>query len=34
MKLEKPSREEAKEAVRTLLKFIGEDPNREGLLKP
>ncbi|MCC8407236.1 MAG: GTP cyclohydrolase I FolE [Rickettsia endosymbiont of Ecitomorpha arachnoides] len=33
MKLEKPSREEAKEAVRTLLKFIGEDPNREGLLK-
>jgi GTP cyclohydrolase I len=33
MILKKPSREEAKEAVRTLLKFIGEDPNREGLLK-
>ncbi|WP_253307512.1 MULTISPECIES: GTP cyclohydrolase I FolE [unclassified Rickettsia] len=33
MILNKPSKEEAKEAVRTLLKFIGEDPNREGLLK-
>ena len=31
--MSKPTREEAKEAVRTLLKFIGEDPNREGLLK-
>lgn len=29
----KPSLEEAKEAVKTLLRFIGEDPNREGLLK-
>lgn len=29
----KPSREEAKEAVKTLLRFIGEDPSREGLLK-
>lgn len=33
MNLKKPSKEEAKEAIRTLLKFIGEDPNREGLLK-
>lgn len=33
MIVKKPSKEEAKEAVRTLLKFIGEDPNREGLLK-
>lgn len=33
MKLQKPSKEEAKEAVKVLLKFIGEDPNREGLLK-
>lgn len=33
MTFKKPSKEEAKEAVRTLLKFIGEDPNREGLLK-
>ena len=31
--MNKPIREEAKEAVRTLLKFIGEDPGREGLLK-
>ena len=29
----KPSREEAKEAVRVLLRFIGDDPNREGLLQ-
>ncbi|MCC8417382.1 MAG: GTP cyclohydrolase I FolE [Rickettsia endosymbiont of Bryobia graminum] len=29
----KPSQEEAKEAVKTLLRFIGEDPTREGLLK-
>ncbi|AAU03848.1 GTP cyclohydrolase I FolE [Rickettsia typhi] len=31
--MNKPTREEAKEAVRTLLRFIGEDPTREGLLK-
>jgi GTP cyclohydrolase I len=31
--VQRPSKEEAKEAVRTLLKFIGEDPSREGLLK-
>ncbi len=28
----RPSREEAEAAVRTLLAFLGEDPNREGLL--
>ncbi len=33
MDLKKPTAEEAKEAVKTLLRFIGEDPNREGLLK-
>lgn len=30
--VEKPSREETEEAVRTILRWIGEDPNREGLL--
>lgn len=29
---EKPTREQAEEAVRTLLKWMGEDINREGLL--
>jgi len=29
----KPTRDEAEAAVRTLLKWIGEDPNREGLLE-
>ena len=29
---ERPSREEAEEAVRTLLRWVGEDPQREGLL--
>ncbi|ABE04884.1 MULTISPECIES: GTP cyclohydrolase I FolE [Rickettsia] len=33
MTIKKPTKEEAKEAVRTLLRFIGEDPNREGLFK-
>jgi GTP cyclohydrolase I len=28
----KPSREEAEEAVRTLIRWAGDDPNREGLL--
>ncbi len=28
----KPSQKEAEEAVRTLLRYIGEDPSREGLL--
>ena len=28
----KPSREEAEEAVRVLLRWTGDDPNREGLL--
>lgn len=27
-----PSREEAEEAVRTLIRWAGDDPNREGLL--
>jgi GTP cyclohydrolase IA len=30
--VEKPSREEAMAAVRTLLRWAGEDPTREGLL--
>lgn len=30
--VEKPSREEAEAAVQTLLRWIGEDPTREGLL--
>jgi GTP cyclohydrolase I len=29
---DRPSREEAEAAVRTLLRWIGEDPKREGLL--
>ena len=29
----KPSREEAKEAVRTLIRWAGDDPAREGLLE-
>ena len=28
----KPSREQAEAAVRTLLAYVGDDPNREGLL--
>ncbi|MEE9454234.1 MAG: GTP cyclohydrolase I FolE [Paracoccaceae bacterium] len=28
----RPSRDEAEEAVRTLLRWAGDDPNREGLL--
>jgi GTP cyclohydrolase IA len=27
----RPSREEAEEAVRTLIAYAGDDPNREGL---
>lgn len=30
---EAPSREEAEEAVRTLLRYIGEDPMRDGLIE-
>jgi len=30
--LERPSKEEACEAVRTLIRWAGDDPNREGLL--
>lgn len=30
--LKRPTREEAEEAVKTLLKWAGDDPNREGLL--
>jgi GTP cyclohydrolase I len=29
----KPTRDQAEEAVRTLLKYIGEDPDREGLIE-
>ncbi|HOO81223.1 MAG TPA: GTP cyclohydrolase I FolE [Alphaproteobacteria bacterium] len=29
----KPSREEAEEAIRILLRYIGEDPAREGLIE-
>ncbi len=31
-KVRRPSREEAEEAVRTLLRWAGDDPTREGLL--
>ncbi|EME70402.1 GTP cyclohydrolase I [Paramagnetospirillum caucaseum] len=31
-RLDKPSREEAEEAVRTLLRWAGDDPDREGLV--
>ena len=31
--LERPSREEAEAAVRTLLRWAGDDPGREGLLE-
>jgi GTP cyclohydrolase IA len=31
-KLQRPSRDEAEEAVRTLLRWAGDDPTREGLL--
>lgn len=30
--VERPTRKEAEEAVRTLLRWAGDDPNREGLL--
>ena len=30
--LPRPSREEAEEAVRTLIAYTGDDPQREGLL--
>jgi GTP cyclohydrolase IA len=30
--MERPTREEAEEAVRTLLRWAGDDPTREGLL--
>ena len=29
----KPSRSEAEEAVRTLIRWAGDDPSREGLLE-
>lgn len=31
--VDRPSREEAEEAVRTLLRWAGDDPNRQGLLE-
>ena len=30
---EKISKEEAKKAIQVILKYIGENPNREGLLE-
>ena len=33
MTTRKPTKVEAEDAVRTLLKYAGEDPNREGLLE-
>jgi len=32
-KIERPSREKAEEAVRTLLAWAGDDPDREGLIE-
>ncbi len=32
LKVERPSQDEAEEAVRTLIKWAGDDPNREGLI--
>ncbi|MBT7450097.1 MAG: GTP cyclohydrolase I FolE, partial [Rhodospirillaceae bacterium] len=29
---DRPTRNEAEEAVRTLIRWAGDDPNREGLL--
>ena len=29
---DRPTREETERAVRTLLRFVGEDPDREGLI--
>ena len=31
-KPQRPSREDAEDAVRTLLRWAGDDPDREGLL--
>jgi GTP cyclohydrolase IA len=31
--LEKISKEEAEKAIKTILKYVGEDPNREGLVE-
>lgn len=31
--IKKPSAQQAEEAVKTLLEYIGEDPNREGLVE-
>ena len=32
IRVRRPSREEALEAVRTLIRWAGDDPDREGLL--
>ena len=32
VQVERPSRDEAEEAVRTLIRWAGDDPNREGLV--
>ena len=31
-KVERPSLDEAEEAIRTLIRWAGDDPNREGLV--
>ena len=31
-KVERPSQDEAEEAIRTLIRWAGDDPNREGLI--
>ena len=33
VKIKRPSREEAEEAIRTLIQWAGDDPTREGLLE-
>ena len=32
-KFKKPSQKEAQDAVKTLIAWAGDDPNREGLLE-
>ena len=32
--MSKPNREQAEQAVRTLIKWAGDNPDREGLVEP